>query len=74
MKQHVWFQGFDFSLLEARNMKSPYKPPAKTPEQMIQNYVEEPEEVFDDVCKWDPDFDISKYVSPTYAKGGMLSP
>jgi len=39
-------------------MKVPYKPPATSPEEMIKSYKEEEEEVFDDVCMWDPDFEI----------------
>jgi len=62
VKQHIWFSGFNFNDLEARVMKVPYKPPASTPEQMIQSYVEEPEEVFQDNCKWDPDFDIQNHL------------
>ena len=58
IKDHVWFQGFDFKALEARMMKVPYKPPAKSPEDMIKDYEEEPEETFHDFCRWDPDFEL----------------
>ena len=60
IKAHPWFQDFDFKQLEARTMEVPYKPPATSPEEMIKSYEEEPEEVFHDICTWDPDFEIKR--------------
>ena len=60
MKEHPWFAhcGFSFKDLEARKLPVHYKPELKRPEDIAKYYEEESDEIFNDTCAWDPQFDM----------------